>query len=154
MVGANSFDKILQGCCDPEKLFIANGRSSHHFHFAFSPSSTRQQAAAYSHPLPLWREELTRLGSGGIRGCRTGGSKSGLVTACLCRVNTRPKKPIATKTAPAIISQCGNLIDDSKSIYFPFAFLDQLIVFDRVGLRLRLLPAGMAARPRPKVRRL
>jgi hypothetical protein len=28
MVSANSFDKILQGCCDPEKLLIANSRSS------------------------------------------------------------------------------------------------------------------------------
>jgi hypothetical protein len=46
------------------------------------------------------------------------------------------------------------LIEDSRSIYFPFGFLDQLIVFDRVGLRLRLLPAGVAVRPRPKVRRL
>ena len=47
---------------------------------------------------------------------------SGLVAACLFRVNTSPRKPIDTKIAPAIISQCGNSIDQSRSIYLPFAF--------------------------------
>ncbi len=50
------------------------------------------------------------------------GSDSGLVAACLFRVNTSPRKPIDTKIAPAIISQCGNSIDQSRSIYLPFAF--------------------------------
>jgi hypothetical protein len=31
----------------------------------------------------------------------------------------RPRKPIAIKTAPAIISQWGNPIDESRPIYFP-----------------------------------
>jgi hypothetical protein len=34
--------------------------------------------------------------------------------------NAKPKNP-TTKTAPAIISQCGNSIDESKPIYFPFS---------------------------------
>ena len=73
------------------------------------------------HPLPLWLEESSSLGSGGIFGRGTGG-ESGLVATSLFRVNARPRKPIAIKIAPPIISQCGNSIDESKPIYFPFAF--------------------------------
>jgi hypothetical protein len=39
----------------------------------------------------------------------------------LFRVNARPRKPIDTKIAPAIISQYGNVTDESQPIYFPFA---------------------------------
>jgi hypothetical protein len=49
------------------------------------------------------------------------GSKTGLVAACLFRVNTRPRKPIATKIAPTTISQYGKVIDESRSIYSPLA---------------------------------
>jgi hypothetical protein len=73
------------------------------------------------HPLPLWLEESSSLGSGAIFGRGSGGD-SGLVATSLFRVNARPRKPIAIKIAPPIISQCGNSIDESKSIYFPFAF--------------------------------
>ena len=65
---------------------------------------------------------LLRRGGGGIGELDAVGSESGLVTACLFRVNTRPRKPIATKIVPAIISQCGKLIDERMSIYFLFAF--------------------------------
>jgi hypothetical protein len=62
----------------------------------------------------LWLEESSRLGSGGIFGRGTGG-ESGLVATSLFRVNARPRKPIAIKTAPATISQWGNPIDESRS---------------------------------------
>jgi hypothetical protein len=45
-----------------------------------------------------------------------------LVATSLLRANARPRKPIAVKIAPAIISQCGNSIDESRPSYFPFAF--------------------------------
>ena len=81
----------------------------------------RNRVAQYHLAFGL-REESSKLGSGGIGERGTVGSESGLVAACLFRVNTRPRKPSATKIAPAIISQCGKLIDESMSIYFPFAF--------------------------------
>jgi hypothetical protein len=85
----------------------------------------------HGHSLPFPREESSKLGSGGIGERGTVGSESGLVAACLFRVNTKPRKPSATKIAPAIISQCGKLIDESMSIYFPFAFSP---IFDRAVL--------------------
>jgi hypothetical protein len=69
--------------------------------------------------LPVSREESSKVGIGGILGRCAGGS--GLSSARLFRTN-RPRKPIATKAAPAIISQYGKLIDESSSTYFPFAF--------------------------------
>jgi hypothetical protein len=67
-------------------------------------------------------EESSSLGSGGIFERGSGGSESGLVATSLLRVNARPRKPIAIKIAPPIISQCGNSIDESRPIYFPFTF--------------------------------
>jgi hypothetical protein len=68
-----------------------------------------------SHWLFLRLEESSNFGSGGIWVCDEGGSG---VAASLFRVNARPRKPIAIKTAPAIISQWGNPIDESRPIYF------------------------------------
>ena len=93
----------------------------------FAPAGERERApgappgGGAGHPLPLWLEEASRLGSGGIFGRGTGG-ESGLVATSLFRVNARPSKPIVIKIAPPIISQCGNSIDESKPIYFPLAF--------------------------------
>jgi hypothetical protein len=69
------------------------------------------------HPLPLRLEESSSLGSGGIFG-RGSGEDSGLVATSLLRVKARPRKPIAIKIVPPIMSQCGNSIDESKPIYF------------------------------------
>src|SRR6478672_7638813 len=52
-------------------------------------------------------EESSSVGSGGIFERGAGGSESGLVATSLLRKNARPRKPIAIKIAPAIISQCG-----------------------------------------------
>jgi hypothetical protein len=115
------------------------------FHsFLFEGSSCRGgrsvdslRAAAPAYPSPLWLEESSSLGSGGIfeRGTGDGtelfptlsesrpiGSESGLVATSLFRVSARPRNPIAIKIAPPIISQCGNSIDETKPIYFPFGF--------------------------------
>jgi hypothetical protein len=83
----------------------------------------------------LWLEESSRLGSGGIFERGAGGSESGLVATTLFRVNARPRKPITVRIAPPIRSQCGNSIDESRPIYFPFAFQ-----FDEAG--------GWTQRPR------
>jgi hypothetical protein len=91
------------------------------------------------HPLPLWLEESSSLGSGGIFGRCAG--ESGLVVTSLFRLNARPRKPIAIKIAPPIISQCGNSIDESKLIYFPFAFSPS-------STRRRMYPEGLAVRKR------
>jgi hypothetical protein len=96
---------------------------------AFSPGSTSRGIFLHGHSLPLRREELSNLGSGGMWECGTVGSETGLVAACLFRVNTRPRKPIATKIAPAIINQCAKLIDESRAIYFAFAFSDGTITW-------------------------
>ena len=78
--------------------------------------------AVPGHPLPLSLEESSSLGSGGIFERGTGVSESGLGATSLFRVNARPSKLVAIKIAPPIISQCGNSIDESRPIYFPFAF--------------------------------
>ena len=86
----------------------------------------------HDHLSPSPREESSNLGSGAIFGRGAGGS--GVSSARMFRAN-RPRKPIATKVAPAIISQCGKLIDESRSTYFPFAaFLAGLspVSFDRM----------------------
>ena len=70
----------------------------------------------------LRREESNKLGRGGIWWRGAVGSESGLVAASPFRANARPRKPIVTKAAPAIISQCGKLIDENKSIIFSFTF--------------------------------
>jgi hypothetical protein len=67
------------------------------------------------HPWSLCLEESSSLGSGGIFG-RGSGGKSGSVATSSFRANARPKRPIAIKIAPPIISQCGNAIDESKRI--------------------------------------
>jgi hypothetical protein len=70
------------------------------------------------HPWSLCLEESSSLGSGGIFG-RGSGGKSGSVATSSLRANARPKRPIAIKITPPIISQCGNAIDESKRIYLP-----------------------------------
>jgi hypothetical protein len=105
--------KEQKSCCgeDTEKL----GRP------AVLLMNVRADGRVSFHPFPLWLEESSSLGSGGIFGRATGGSESGLETS-LFRVSARPRKPMAIKIAPPIISQCGNSIDESKPIYFRFAF--------------------------------
>jgi hypothetical protein len=80
------------------------------------PSLISPSPSAHGH-LPLRREESSKFGSGGIWEGRAAGS--GLSAASLFRVNERPRNPITTKAAPAIISQCGQLSDKSRSTYFP-----------------------------------
>jgi hypothetical protein len=74
--------------------------------------------AGAGHPLPLWLEESSSLGSGGIFGRGTG-AESGLVATSLFRVNARPRKPIAIKITPPIISQCGKFDRRKQSHLFP-----------------------------------
>jgi len=117
----SSFDKTEATICLPH-LQCPSSQSR-----SVSPSLSAPALQAGGWPCtvircPSWREESSRRGSGGIWGRGTGGSESGLVAACLLRVNTRPREPIAIEIAPAIISQYGNLIDESRSIYFLFAF--------------------------------
>jgi hypothetical protein len=81
-------------------------------------ASSRVDDRDQSHWLFLRLEESSSLGRGGIFEPGTGGSESELVATSLFRVNARPRKPIAIKRAPPIISQCGNSIDESKPIYF------------------------------------
>jgi hypothetical protein len=69
--------------------------------------------------LSLCLEESSSLGSGGIFGRGTGGESGLVATTSLFRANTRPRRPIAIKMAPPIISQCGNAIDKSKRIDLP-----------------------------------
>jgi hypothetical protein len=72
------------------------------------------------HSFACGLDESSRLGSGGIFERDAGGSESELVATSLLRVNASPTKPITVKTAPPIISQCANSIDESRPIYFPF----------------------------------
>jgi hypothetical protein len=82
-----------------------------------------------------------------------GGPESGLVATSLLRVNARPRKPIVVKIAPPIISQCGNSIDESRPIYFPFAFGSRIRAERRWGRSVRRkserpLPTASVALPR------
>ncbi len=75
-----------------------------------------------NHSLPLRLEESSSLGSGGIFGPGAGGesgSGSRSDATSLFRPSARPRRPIAIKIAPPIISQCGNSVDES--IYLPLA---------------------------------
>jgi hypothetical protein len=106
--------------CSPQEVFLqAQMPGETVFSKSFPRYPQDRPRGGAGHPLPLWLEESSRLGSGGIFGRGTGG-ESGLVATSLFRVNARPSKPIAIKIAPPIISQCGNSIDESKPIYFPF----------------------------------
>jgi hypothetical protein len=61
----------------------------------------------------------SNLGSGGIWGRDAGDSE---LADFLFRANARPSKPAAIKIAPRIISQYGNPIEESRSIYFSSTF--------------------------------
>jgi hypothetical protein len=82
-----------------------------------------------------------------------GGSESGLVANSLLRGNASTRKPIVVKIAPPIISQCGNSIDESRPIYFPFAFGSRIRAERRWGRSVRRkserpLPTASVALPR------
>jgi hypothetical protein len=109
--------KCSRGISCPSGKNASEGlRSASRYGLGFLPAGT-QGAGAAGHSLSLRLEESSSLGSGANIGRGLGGD-SGLVATSLFRVNARPRKPIAIKLAPPIMSQCDNSIDESNPIIF------------------------------------